>query len=618
VARVEYDGTPWGRTGQPDVYEPRNPFSGTVRWKTDKIPNSTDDTYAQFPDAKIKTNSKNKSDFILGDNRDRFWDTTNQVTFVDTSNSNSANRAPMFEDWEEMTPEQKRKIYDHAYNLVGKPGVKKLETAVRSKIEQRTAGGPFALRKAFKYFDRDGSGDIDPDEFFAAMEYFGLTFTDDEVLALFGTCDESNDGSLDYYEFIDKVLEKDFTGDVVVHKPTDEEEALEKELAERMLETQQVKQRSVDAFALYREKLAMKRMFTMLDVDDSGSIEKDEIKQLLEMTEKEVSDELLEQAFSRIDENRDGSLSFEELWDWWTENTTVTSNDISDLEKDVEASRRAAQGEPVDDLSLKTESAMLDFQSKSNNARYNPNKIHFAEESNTMNSDISRGNSLLKVIDGKLVHETDIHRPRDHVFGHKRSWAIPKDPQGSGKGKQLKPLFWGDKGELYDANDKKPKSGASTTRLSLPPRDPFYIPNTPRVPFTARGVLNQTLSQRRPSLANGPGSNSSGAQTTRDVNVGQFVGQPEWKGPADTTMVSSSLPWEPKTSRPYAEHNTSSSYWFGGKFQNSSPAGWGNSKLSKDLKGRPVSCPDVQPDGRPAIKTGFRLATGNIITGHAS
>ena len=108
-------------------------------------------------------------------------------------------------------------------------------------------------------------------------------------------------------------------------------------------------------------------------------------------------------------------------------------------------------------------------------------------------------------------------------------------------------------------------------RLSLPPRDPFYIPNTPRVPFTARGVLNQTLSQRhhpttcalsqslphvrisctlplspslppqstsplycqclhpipgrcrRPSLANGPGSNSSGAQTTRDVSHNMHV-----------------------------------------------------------------------------------------------
>ena len=44
------------------------------------------------------------------------------------------------------------------------------------------------------------------------------------------------------------------------------------------------------------------------------------------------------------------------------------------------------QGEPVDDLSLKTESAMLDFQSKSNNARYNPNKIHFVSTACTSRS----------------------------------------------------------------------------------------------------------------------------------------------------------------------------------------------------------------------------------------
>ena len=40
-----------------------------------------------------------------------------------------------------------------------------------------------ALRKAFKYFDTDGSGDIDPDEFFSAMRAFGLEFTEDQVLA---------------------------------------------------------------------------------------------------------------------------------------------------------------------------------------------------------------------------------------------------------------------------------------------------------------------------------------------------------------------------------------------------------------------------------------------------
>ena len=40
-----------------------------------------------------------------------------------------------------------------------------------------------ALRKAFKFFDTDASGDIDPDEFFAAMHAFGLEFTEDQVCA---------------------------------------------------------------------------------------------------------------------------------------------------------------------------------------------------------------------------------------------------------------------------------------------------------------------------------------------------------------------------------------------------------------------------------------------------
>merc|ERR1712070_1202043 len=75
-------------------------------------------------------------------------------------------------------------------------------------ISQKTSGGPFALRKAFKYFDRDGSGSIDPDEFFAAMDFFGLQFTADQVLGLFGTYDDDRSGSLEYYEFVEKLLDE--------------------------------------------------------------------------------------------------------------------------------------------------------------------------------------------------------------------------------------------------------------------------------------------------------------------------------------------------------------------------------------------------------------------------
>jgi hypothetical protein len=71
--------------------------------------------------------------------------------------------------------------YIQALNKTGIAGVRRLELAIRQKIEQRTAGGGMVLRKAFKYFDADASGDIDPDEFYSAMHAFGLEFTEDQV-----------------------------------------------------------------------------------------------------------------------------------------------------------------------------------------------------------------------------------------------------------------------------------------------------------------------------------------------------------------------------------------------------------------------------------------------------
>jgi len=77
--------------------------------------------------------------------------------------------------------DQLDKAYTESLAKVGVQGVKRLELAIRMKIDQRTTGGPMALRKAFKYFDTDASGDIDPDEFFSAMHAFGLEFTEDQV-----------------------------------------------------------------------------------------------------------------------------------------------------------------------------------------------------------------------------------------------------------------------------------------------------------------------------------------------------------------------------------------------------------------------------------------------------
>ena len=132
---------------------------------------------------------------------------------------------------------------------------------VRAKIEQRTSGGALVLRQSFKYFDRDGSGDIDPDEFYAAMAWMGLQFTQQQVIALFGMCDEDGGGSIDYFEFIEKVL------DGVACRPQTPP-----------------RRQFPDAVHVYRQQLAIVDLFSqieLMDKDSSFKVDTENIKDLL-------------------------------------------------------------------------------------------------------------------------------------------------------------------------------------------------------------------------------------------------------------------------------------------------------------------------------------------------
>jgi len=137
---------------------------------------TANDYYVGAPDPRKKTNTKNRSNLILGDPRAQTFDTVNMSSYKTRDLPNT--RAPLIDGFAEMSFEEKDKVYRRSLERCGVEGVRKLEHDIRVKIEQRTSGGPFALRKAFKYFDRDGSGDIDPDEFYAAMDWFGLQFTE--------------------------------------------------------------------------------------------------------------------------------------------------------------------------------------------------------------------------------------------------------------------------------------------------------------------------------------------------------------------------------------------------------------------------------------------------------
>jgi len=165
--------------------------------------------YYRVADPRFKTNSKNKSSIVWGDLRDVQFKTMNGTNYCPPPDTQLA---PALFDMEGLSPDEIKAMYTRATQRVGKEGVRMVERAMMSKLQQRTAGGQGGLRSAFKYFDRDASGTIDLNEFFKVLEFIGFTFGEDQVVALFGHYDRECQGELDYYAFIHRVLDGNAAG----------------------------------------------------------------------------------------------------------------------------------------------------------------------------------------------------------------------------------------------------------------------------------------------------------------------------------------------------------------------------------------------------------------------
>merc|ERR1711998_266366 len=270
---------------------------------------TANDYYVGAPNPRKKTNSKNRSNLNLGDPRAQTFDTINMTAY--RMRDLPMTRAPLVDGFAEMSVAERDKVYRRALERCGVEGVRKLEHDIRVKIEQRTSGGPFALRKAFKYFDRDGSGDIDPDEFFAAMDWFGLQFTEDGVLGLFGLYDEDRGGSLDYYEFVENLIDGFDKGTPSGEIKSKLSGALDMSSMERPSPMSKTKN-----FSLVNIDQA-RRAFDYVDSNGSGRIELSELDGVLRTLGMSTDSDMVNQAMLVLDKDMSGDVSFEEFWEWW-------------------------------------------------------------------------------------------------------------------------------------------------------------------------------------------------------------------------------------------------------------------------------------------------------------
>jgi len=261
----------------------------------------------------------NYSNVLLGDERVQFDLSLSQEIYKRAHASIRQKKQASQPVVKEMTDEDRRKLlieYDEAITRVGRKTISEIEKQMRLKLNQRTKTGPFPLRNTFKYFDRDGSGGINFEEFKLVFDLLGLSFSELQQLAVFGNYDKSADGEISYHEFIGELMEKDFTNvnsffvieDFLAQAASKKTKLVSKEFREK-------------------KRAEILKTFCLIDKDHSGSISTEELE-IFMLALGSVSKELVAEAMKQIDVDNSGSIDFNEFFEWWfTKNKYVVMED---------------------------------------------------------------------------------------------------------------------------------------------------------------------------------------------------------------------------------------------------------------------------------------------------
>lgn len=180
------------------------------------------------------------------------------------------------------------------------------EKELKNKLQQKSSGitsEEQVLKKSFKYFDLNGNGTVEPDEFAKAVEKIGIMIpTKQDLEALFSIYDADGSGALDYNEFSSALYGRPVTASSASSKSGNRSP---EELAE-VLRTKLVSRGA-------RGFIGLQRQFKIMDDNNSRSLDKYEFTKaitdyMLGFTEGEI-----QKLFSYFDFDRSGLIEFDEF-----------------------------------------------------------------------------------------------------------------------------------------------------------------------------------------------------------------------------------------------------------------------------------------------------------------
>jgi len=152
-----------------------------------------------YKSSSFRGSLRNRSNIAIGDVRYEDWRTVAEMEHADLTGGDEGDEGP---DQEEIN-----RMYDTGQRRVPEWRVDLMLDAMRDKINQRTRGGAFLMQRALRFFDKDNSGGIDPEELRQGLLQFGLTFSDEEVNALMARVDPDRHGEVHYRDFMKVLLD---------------------------------------------------------------------------------------------------------------------------------------------------------------------------------------------------------------------------------------------------------------------------------------------------------------------------------------------------------------------------------------------------------------------------
>ncbi len=193
---------------------------------------------------------------------------------------------------------------------------------VREMIENKLPIGPAPLRRSFQFFDDDGSGSIDIHEFKHALHMkANIAFEQPMLEKLMAFYDDDKSGTINFRKFCENVMDSRVgQADCVTKvKPKGQKNVVSSDAgtSEHFLKRK-----------IQMEKRNLRLAFKAKDATGMGIVRTDELRELLERYDINLTDDQFTNLMSKMDQDGNGEVTYKEFLEYFSRDLDATTGEL--------------------------------------------------------------------------------------------------------------------------------------------------------------------------------------------------------------------------------------------------------------------------------------------------